>query len=770
MYDTQQEIDEFFKCLFQFRPVRKLGEGAFGLAILVLDEVEQVQKVFKLPKDKHTTEALCKEGSNLVKLSELLHPNIIRLHQFGKVRMTWNGTEEDRYYINMAYGGSSLRAKLGRLRTELDENGNSRFFGSGRRLAPEEAIRIAVDVCNGLEAAHGFRGARIRMLHRDIKPANILIDDNSGTARLSDFGLSRVIARSSSQVSGAGTYLYMDPECFHGRATVASDLYSLGIVLYEMITGELPFFDFPARFEGMPRMPSEFVPDLPPEIDGIIARALSADPKERYPDSAAMLAELRRLAARLNPLPPRFTKLSDLSAGRLLCRDEETGERVAVRLINTQVGLTELAQQCNRLQDIRARGLELPLRHFVNEQFVGVVSRVPADPDLVNHFAAHPAGSLEQLQRLCEVLAEVCDIVAVLHREGLVHGFLSPYAITVGREGPRIHDVGLSPVLRARAVSGNVHDSLELMGTLVPFMSPQTLAASQDPAPADDVYSLAAILHYLLTGEAAVGQEDRHRLMLGGAVAEVPYNVRKANVLVPPALAATIAKGLHFNPHDRPGSASEMARRIRSCRWPDETVAALIQEAVDTFPEGAGPDALLKACELLDLAVKIDPGNPRVHYARGVVYFRDGSYRHAIHELAKAALVTPEVEVLALLAEAYEHQGTDLTKAVAAYERALRHGDDPLLCERLARVLWQLGKPRRAVHMLRRAIETEPDESLRQRRRMLLQEWTGLPEPDPAEQPAEHRRDTLGEAETEDFDAAPPDNVDVNDHDRDGSA
>ena len=185
-------------------PSEKLGEGGFGIAILVFDEVEQLHKVFKLPKDANTTRALCKEGANLVKLSELLHPNIIRLHQFGKVHLTWENADEDRYYINMAFGGSSLRAKLGRLRRELDENGNERVFGGGRRLAPEEAARIAVDVCQGLEAAHGFRGARIRMLHRDIKPANILIDDGTGIARLADFGLSRVIARSSSLVSGRG--------------------------------------------------------------------------------------------------------------------------------------------------------------------------------------------------------------------------------------------------------------------------------------------------------------------------------------------------------------------------------------------------------------------------------------------------------------------------------------------------------------------------------------------------------------------------------------
>src|SRR4051794_1591641 len=113
MYETQAELDAFFRCLFQFRFERKLGEGAFGLAVLVHDEVEEIRKVFKLPKDRQVTEALLQEGANLRKLSELSHPNIIHLHQYGKVVMKWNGVKENRYYLNMAFGGTSLRARLG---------------------------------------------------------------------------------------------------------------------------------------------------------------------------------------------------------------------------------------------------------------------------------------------------------------------------------------------------------------------------------------------------------------------------------------------------------------------------------------------------------------------------------------------------------------------------------------------------------------------------------------------------------------------------------
>lgn len=725
MYETQAEIDAFFKCLFQFRPVKKLGEGAFGLAILVFDEVEQVQKVFKVPRNNDTTEALQKEGANLVKLSELLHPNIIRLHQYGKVRMTWDGKETDRYYINMAFGGSSLRGKLGRLRKELDENGNERLFGSGRRLALDEALKIAIDVCNGLEAAHGFRGARIRMLHRDIKPANILIDDKTGIGRLADFGLSRVIARSSSQVSGAGTYLYMDPECFHGRATVTSDLYSLGIVLYEMITGDLPFYDFKHRFDGPARPPTELVADLPSEIDDITLRAMSSDVESRYPDASTMLVDLRRLAAKLNPLPERFTRLSELAGGRCLCQDEEADERVVVRLVSTPAPLSEFAQQCNRLERAGIKGVGIPLRHFTNEQYVGIVERASPDLDLQKQFEGKVLGSIASLEGFCKSMADVCELVAILHREGIIHGLLSPFCILVGADGPCVYDTGLSPILRARHASGEADQSLESLGAILPFMSPQMLGAAADPSPSDDVYAVGAIMYFLLSGQPAIGQEDRHRLMLGGSVAEPGYNLRDDNRLVPPAIAAAVAKALHFNEHDRFSSIHDMSVAIRSCCWPTETVDAIVADALEAFPEAGDAEQLIQACDLLKLALQIEPGSPRAHFARGVVYFRDRSYRFAIDEFTKAALVSPSTETLALLAQAYEHDGKDLSKAVGAYERALQHGDDPAILERLAKLLKRIDRPRRAIRVLQQSIDCERDESLRQRRTVLLNEWTG---------------------------------------------
>ncbi len=336
--------------------------------------------------------------------------------------------------------------------------------------------------------------------------------------------------------------------------------------------------------------------------------------------------------------------------------------------------------------------------------------------------------------------------------------------MTVGRDGPRIHEVGNSPILRTRRLLGAADDALESLGQLQAFMSPQVLAASHDPSPADDIFSLGAIMHLLLTGLPVMGQEDRHRLILGGSVAEVLCDVRKNNILVPPRLAAAIAKAVRFSVHDRFDNVAQLGEQIRLCQWPDDTVNAIVDDAVEIFPAGAGADELIKACDLLKLALQIDPGNPAAHQARGLVYLRDDSYSFAIEELTRAVMVAPTPVALDLLAQAYERQGEDREKAVGAYERALQHGDDPMILERLARLLQKMGRPRRAGRVLQRAVDCEADESLRQRRLLLLEQWCNV-EGSPAGQDRNAPQDhNPKQAETADSGDTHPDNVDVPDH------
>jgi serine/threonine protein kinase len=738
MYDTQAEIDAFFRCLYQFKPIKKLGQGNFGLAILVYDEVEGRRKVFKLPKDERTTEALRKEGEHLRKLSEeLLDPHIIRLHQYGKVVMEWNGVEQERYYLNMAFGGTSLRSKLGDYHVELDEYGNPQYHGSGRRLPIDEALRIAIDVCQGLESLHGFRGAAYRLIHRDIKPENLLIDDDTGIARIADFGISRVIERSSALVSFAGTLIYMDSECFKGRASVQSDLYSLGVVMYEMLTGELPFFNFEQRLKGLPTPPHALAPEIPKELSECILRTLENDVAARYPDASELLADLRRVQAARHPLGDRYERLGTLDDGRFLCKDKETGAQVAVRIVATTASLTEFAAQVSLLEQVSPIGIELPQRQFRNEQFIGIVSAIPRGPHVNEEFQKISQG-IARLERLCEIVAAACGVLSAAHEAGVCHGFLSPYAITVAGGRVQVHDLGNSPIFRARRLAGHSEASLGGLESQIPYLSPQMLAATHDPSPADDVYALGAILYSLAVHAPGPGQtpetgaepfplqrDERQRLLRGEAVPEPSLNPRGRNDLIPPRLATIIARALRWNPHDRFATVAEMAEALRACRWPDDSVIGLVSQALETYPLNGTDDELLEACRLIDYALEIDLGNVEAHRARGIIYFRNRSYRFAIEELETVSQIAPTAETWDLIGQSHMQLPDQHDEAIHAYSKALELHEDPCTLDRLARAYHAAGKPDEALKRLRQSIALESDESLRERRKALLKEWTG---------------------------------------------
>lgn len=724
MYETQDELDAFFEPLFQFRPVRKLGEGAFGLAVLVYDEVEEVHKVFKLPKTQETTDALQREGANMRKLSELLHPNIIRLHQYGRIRMNWQGKEEERYYLNMAYGGKSLRARLGKISTEFDEHNNPIVRGSRIRLPIPEALTIAIDVAQGLEAAHGFKGAPFRMIHRDIKPDNILIDEETGTARLTDFGISRIVDRTTAVASFGGTLLYMDPECFLGRATLQSDIYSLGIVLHEMVTGELPFANFEARMQGKAISTAELVPDTPAELAEAVLRALEPNVEARYENVSEFLADLRRVHARLNPLPDRYQELSRLPGGQLLCDDRETGSRVTIRLLHTVASLREMAQGDTKLEGISDSSLLPAERQFRNEQYLGIVHPVRSVSSLFDKYSNSDLSQPEQMESFCSLIVRLCDLLGKLHDNQIEHGFLSPYCIFETSDGDaQLAEIGMTPVLRSRHFCGHSEDSLFGWQEVLPFCSPQMLDASTLPTPVDDVYSLGAILFFMLTGEPAISNEERHHVIHREGGAEPAGNPRSINPMIPESLASIVVKSIQWNPLDRYQSIGEMADALRGVKFPDDIAETLLSEALDVYQEGDGSGDLLKSCRLIDRVLEICPGNIAAHEARGVVYFRNRSFEHAAEEFQKVVRVRPDAESFHYLGQCFESLPDQLGTARDYFRRALAYGEDAEILARYANALFRTGAKTDAFVAMKRSIDLENDESVKQRRILKLQSW-----------------------------------------------
>lgn len=201
---------------------------------------------------------------------QVSHPNICRVYDIGEA----NGHT----FLSMEYvEGDDLRTLLRRV----------------GRLPQDRAVRIAQQLCAGLDAAH-----RAGILHRDLKPGNVIID-RDGNARILDFGLAAVDGRVGEEDVRAGTPAYMAPEQLAGKeVTPRSDVFALGLVLYELFTGRRAFEAESvqelqrAHAGSRPPAPGDLIEGLSPRIDRAILRCLSADPKDRPSSARAVAAAL----------------------------------------------------------------------------------------------------------------------------------------------------------------------------------------------------------------------------------------------------------------------------------------------------------------------------------------------------------------------------------------------------------------------------------------------------------------------------------------------
>jgi eukaryotic-like serine/threonine-protein kinase len=280
----------------RYRVLSRLGSGGMADVYLAEDQLLGRRLAVKVlhhhfAEDQEFVERFRREASSAAGLS---HPNIVGIFDRGE----WDGT----YYIAMEYvPGRSLKALV-------------RDQGP---LAPVVAIDIVTQILQAAKFAHA-RG----VIHRDLKPHNVILDEE-GRARVTDFGIAQAGA-SDMTLTGSimGTAQYLSPEQAQGHAvTVASDLYSIGVILYELLTGVVPFDGDTAvaiafkQVSAQPAAPSEVNPAIPPALDRIVLRALAKDPAARYANAEELIAALRSERERLpataataifaNPSPPQ---------------------------------------------------------------------------------------------------------------------------------------------------------------------------------------------------------------------------------------------------------------------------------------------------------------------------------------------------------------------------------------------------------------------------------------------------------------------------------
>lgn len=247
--------------------------------------------------DPAFAERFAREARTLARLS---HPSIVGIHDFGEVDAKSEEKDPARrntlYYFLMEYvDGANLR----------------QLMHSGK-ISPELAVSMISQICDALQYAHGEG-----IVHRDIKPENILIDSR-GRVKIADFGLAKLVTRSGDDWTLTGTHQvmgtprYMAPEQMEGSRNVdqRADIYSLGVIFYEMLTGTIPagHFDPPSRKSG-----------VHPGLDEIVLRAMSSDPQRRYQSATELRvavdqldpAMLHRMPAQ-TPSQPSHTGLSTI--------------------------------------------------------------------------------------------------------------------------------------------------------------------------------------------------------------------------------------------------------------------------------------------------------------------------------------------------------------------------------------------------------------------------------------------------------------------------
>ncbi|PKL77687.1 MAG: serine/threonine-protein kinase PknK, partial [Candidatus Melainabacteria bacterium HGW-Melainabacteria-1] len=282
----------------RYRVDALLGEGGMGRVYRVFDTVRQEACALKLLSQKlNSEEALLQFKQEFWFMTRLQHPHIVTVHEYGVL-------EDQTPYITMEIISGQELAELGKVTIPL-------------------AWRILIQASKAL----GFIHSR-RLVHRDIKSENLRLQSD-GQLKLMDFGLMEPLGnRSNGQITG--TVAYLAPEVpQRGLITEASDIYSLGVVAFEILTGVQPFLGttvldvVKAHIHSEPPPLRPFREEIPAELERIVLRMLAKIPEERYANTSELLADLAEASGLDAGIESAAEKTSYLSSHVLVARDQE---------------------------------------------------------------------------------------------------------------------------------------------------------------------------------------------------------------------------------------------------------------------------------------------------------------------------------------------------------------------------------------------------------------------------------------------------------------
>jgi serine/threonine protein kinase/Tol biopolymer transport system component len=526
--------------------------------------------------------------------SQIDHPNICTIHEIDE-------TEDGALFIAMAlYEGETLRDRLDR-----------------GPLPVPQAVDVAAQIAAGLSRAHE-KG----VVHRDVKPANVALTTD-GQVKILDFGIARLSDQSRLTRAGmaVGTAAYMSPEQLKGAlADPRSDIWALGVVIYEMVTGRLPFDDFSERemvraiLGSDPPPLSQLRPGVPERLERIVARALARQPDGRYASMEALRRDLRSLAAPAAPEEGEadltLLELPESASQAFRKGSPETREGLLGRTIgpyrvlgllggggmgvvykaedtrlSRTVALKFLPPELTRDPEAKARFMqEARAASSLDHPNLCTILELGETPD-GRLYLAMPCYDGETLRRKIErgplPVAEAADLaeqvargLAKAHRNGIIHRDVKPANLIVTGDGVvKILDFGLAKLAGSAAMTRTGSS----MGTPA-YMSPEQ-ARGDEVDPRTDLWSLGVVLYEMLAGRRPFRGEGE-QAVIHAILNQRPRPLGELRPETPPELARIADRLLARDPGDRYASAEEVFAGLRAFRGEMLTGTMLTRPAV----------------------------------------------------------------------------------------------------------------------------------------------------------------------------------------------
>jgi serine/threonine protein kinase len=555
-----------------FRIDRIIGRG--GMAVVYygwdvkLDRPVAIKMIDARYRDNPVyAERFVREAQTVAKWR---HEHIIQIY--------YADDEDGLYYFAMEYiDGLNLKQLL------------AQYTAKNELMPHDEVLRIGQAIAQALDYAH-----EQGIIHRDVKPSNVMVT-NDDRVILTDFGLVMDVSEGSlGEVFGSSHYIAPEQARNSSDAVPQSDLYALGIILYEMLTGSVPFDDPSPTTVALqqvtqaPPPPRQINPDLSESIEAVLLKALSKSPHDRYQTGKTLITALTKALQNNQPATAKGkTQPTTFASGQP--SDSLLNQELDEYRLDTLLGQGGMARVY--------RGTDTRLKRYVAIKVIDTPLR--RDPDYVMRFEreaqtiaqldhphivriyrygeakgvlymamqyveGHDLGSiladyriqqtLMEPEKVNQIIQQVCLALDYAHERGVIHRDIKPANIMLDQQGQTIlTDFGLA-LLTEAGTRGEIFGSPH-------YIAPEQAISSAGVVPQSDLYAIGIILYEIFTGELPFDAENPLDLAMQH-MSEQPRPPRELHPEITPALEAVILKAMAKEPAKRYQSGAELAHAL----------------------------------------------------------------------------------------------------------------------------------------------------------------------------------------------------------------